>query len=209
MKKLSTCLFVCLLASQANAGPITFSDEATFLGTTGSLSLESFESEVATNSRNLSSLDLADFTVSMNAGDTMGVFTGDFFGGHATDGSNYLGFSDGHDYVDYSFDTSINSFGINLTDFGDFGYGSVTFSNEIGDSYTAAISGAANANEQFFGIITDFNFSNVRLSQNISGEFYAVDEIYYGTTGVPEPATFALLGLGFAGIGFVRRKKAS
>lgn len=200
-------MFVSLFVGSAHAIPITYSDEASFLGAAGSLSLESFEGEVATNTRTLGSLSLADFNMTMSSGDTMGIFTGDFFGGHATDGDNYAGFSDGHAFVDYAFNSSINSFGINFTDFGDFGIGSVTFSNDIGDVFTAAISGVPNANEQFFGITTDFNFTDVRLSQNIAGEFYAVDEIYYGTTSVPEPSLLVLVGLGLAGIGFSRKMK--
>lgn len=216
MAVLAIGLIQFALVGMATAATI-YVDEVAFLSASGPLDMESFEDLNATNTRNLSGLTLDDFSMTINSGDYMGVFDDSyFFGGHPTDGDQYVGFTDGHDYVDFLFDTAIDTFGINIIDFGDFGPGSLTFSNNVGDSYTIDLVtyGALNNdnNDQFFGIMTDFSFTNVRLTQTISGEFYAVDEVYFGnqTAPVPEPATMLLLctGLfGFAGSRFRKNKK--
>ena len=39
------------------------------------------------------------------------------------------------------------------------------------------------------------------------GQHWAMDNIVINENSVPEPATLAILGLGLAGVGFIRRKK--
>lgn len=51
------------------------------------------------------------------------------------------------------------------------------------------------------------NITSFTLTGNSSG-YIALDNLVVNATAVPEPATFALLGLGLVGVGFSRRKKA-
>ena len=76
----------------------------------------------------------------MSPDNEMGVFDQqpDFFGTHATDGTHYLVWEDGSAYMDFQFTSPVKAFGINVTDFGDFGSGTLSFSNNAGANYILA-----------------------------------------------------------------------
>lgn len=197
MKKIYLLLIV-LLSSGSQASLLIFDDEALFLAATQNLSFESFETQQASNIRIASSLSTDGFDMVMNTGPTLGVYSVDYLGMHATDGSNFVAFSDGLNTVNYQFNNPINSFAITLTDYGDFGNGTILFGNDIGQSQTAATSGQSDANEQFFGIISSQSFSQVFLSHQINGEIYGVDSVHYGLSqvqpdSIPEPSTVLLM----------------
>lgn len=115
----------------------------------------------------------------------MGIWNVPAFGGSATDGSQWVGFSfcdDGcnPDTKILTFSSPINTFGFNISDYGDFGTGSLEFSNEIGEVFTATSSGGADGNLLFFGLINStVSFTTVTLSNTLTGEFYGIDEVYY------------------------------
>ena len=213
LKKNLLLLIVSLLfgvLTTASASTI-YTDETVFLGSADPLSMESFESQTATNSYTTNSIALTDFTLSHSIVDHLGVYdSSSGWGGIATDGDNFIIAGSGNGTtVTLDFNSAINSFGINVTDWGDFGSGSLIFRNDIGESYTIATSSLPNNNVLFFGIInSDFSFISVDLVNSISGEAYAIDEVYYGNTSpVPEPTTILLFGLGLLGLTGVNRKK--
>ena len=64
----------------------------------------------------------------------------------------------------------------------------------------------------FFGLVSDTSITSINLGSGFTGngETFNADNVRFRTTGtaVPEPATFALLGFGLAGLGFSRRRQA-
>jgi hypothetical protein len=183
-------ILVAALASlSAKAATQDFDDEAAFLTAAGSLALESFESTPVTNSLSLTEVATSDILVtSPDSGTDLGVFDLPDFGGvHATDGTNYLAFQSGtNERLVLDFADDINAVGINILDWGDFGQGELTFSNDAGDFFVVDVSPNPNGDEQFFGVINDgMLFNRVEFNQTISGEGYGVDEIYYGLTNEP------------------------
>jgi len=73
-----------------------------------------------------------------------------------------------------------------------------------------AVTPLANGNELFFGIIdSSLWWNTVTFTQNIPGEGWSYDEVYYGEAcpKIPEPATLLLLGGGLLGGVVARRRK--
>ncbi len=68
------------------------------------------------------------------------------------------------------------------------------------------------ANPNFDGDLMKFGFAQLLGPTTVTGTVvtYYFDNLSIGlTTTVPEPATLSLLGLGLAGVGFMRRRRAS
>ena len=172
-----------------------FTDQQVFLDSAlcRTVSLESFEAIGATNRIGTSVLSLDRVTVSTDNPPQLGVWNGRYQGAFATDGSQWLGIEENSLVIPHvttlSFDRPINHFGVNITDYGDFGGENLIFANDIGDEATAAFSGQASGNHQFFGIINSTRaFRTVTLTHDISGEFYGIDEVTFCFRGRPDTA---------------------
>lgn len=67
---------------------------------------------------------------------------------------------------------------------------------------------AANPGLGFFGIVSDSDIGSISLNRN--GEFYVLDNLTIANvTGVPEPAAWALMILGFGAVGAAARRKTA
>ncbi len=172
---------------QPEGGATTFTDEAAFLASAAcdTMLTISFEDQAATNATTLSNLLIPFPTVGLSTNNPpqMGVWDMPSVGAFATDGSNWLGIDESAFLTPmtttFIFKEGKDHIGINFTDYGDFGGGNLTFTNDIGDVATAAVSGLPDGNSQFFGLINlDNGFTSVTFSHDIGGEFYGIDEIY-------------------------------
>ena len=139
----------------------------------------------------IAGLSLSDFTITTDNPPQLGIWDKRYQGAFATDGWQWMGIEENLLVVPHvttlTFDVFINQFGINITDYGDFGSGNLVFANDIGDQATAAFSGQPSGNLQFFGIINSARaFRTVTLTHPVGGEFYGIDEITYCWQGRPD-----------------------
>ena len=93
-------------------------------------------------------------------------------------------------------------------DFGEF-YGSPSLLTiALGNGDTLAATGNSNS-YAFFGATSDTAFSSFTLTADVS--YPGIDNFAFGNTvsAVPEPSTWAMMILGFAGIGFMAYRRKS
>lgn len=104
----------------------------------------------------------------------------------------------------FTFDAQVNSIGIDLMTIVNFG-GDVEVSVD-GESYV--VSTANNPMRTFFGLVSDKAFSSFTITSR--GGMGLFDNLSFGafSSAVPEPSTWAMMIVGFAGVGgMVRRSR--
>ncbi len=96
----------------------------------------------------------------------------------------------------FNFDTPLRAFSVYIVDSLEAPGGSLTYSNNAGDSGTIATGLQANGNVQFFGILnSSAGFTTLTINDTTTDSGLSIDEIRFAP--VPEPSTSLLL----AGVG--------
>lgn len=119
-----------------------------------------------------------------------------------------------NDVFTITFSNPIAAFGFYGTDIGDFD-GQVTATLNGGTTVSLTIPNMINAPDGsllFWGFIDSTNsYTSLQFGNTASGsDVFGFDDLVIGDRGqvaIPEPATLALFGLGFATLGAMRRKK--
>lgn len=201
--KVSIAAVSLLSAAAVSAAPIYYNSRASFQAAAGSLSMEGFEGPGQLGAVHT----YTDFQVS----ETNGVnaitnyLANSCCVNPVTEGRNAIWFDDNGG--------SIGTF-YNFTGGGVYAFGLDITANEAS---TVAIGGAAISDSlvlagnqpQFWGVIDTSPISAITFDAS-GGPNIGFDDVQYSlspSSEVPEPGTVALLGVGLAGIGFVRRRK--
>ena len=60
----------------------------------------------------------------------------------------------------------------------------------------------------YFGFTDDVKFKSATIT-NLGNDAWGIDDVSYNISAVPEPATWAMMILGFLGIGFLGYRRSS
>jgi len=197
-------MIVVAVSDVSSASLMTYSSKSAFLSAAGTLSNESFE---GLSVGDTGPFNLKDFSVT---GSNLYQFTIEDFIPPDVNQALQVGMYIETSLVNFEFNKSITAFGIDIIDFGTVGSSpTLTYSNDIGDSFLIAVGPLPGANRIFFGAIADsaFNVATFTRSGTEAGDIVIYDDVHYSP--IPEPSTILLLGTGLIGVvGLARRRKS-
>ncbi len=192
-------LALSLLSGAAQAVPVFYFDEASFLTAAASAGLV---------------LSTEGFVGATDGGTTITFATGSVTGSgpnldtRDTDGDNVaVGWSAGSPLT-WTLNTPTYAFGIDVQDCCEINPFEINMAVNGVNHRFGFPSAQGELNLQFIGAIdTAAAFSTVSMTAP-SGDFHIFDRLQLGSAAVPEPATLLLLGAGLAGVGCRRRRAA-
>ncbi len=196
-------LFALMLAAQASAVTIKYTDRGAWEAALGSATImtEDFDSVTPANiTSGTTSIGMLSIEA-VNAGGLTQINDGT--GARNINGTNYLQLiTDSIPIRSATLHLPNSSFawGMDYNQYGDQTY--VTFADIVAD--TVGPHGATG----FVGYISDIEFNEIQFTDpHPSLALIGMDNFSFVESEVPEPTTLAILGLGLAGIGFGRRKR--
>ena len=175
-------------SSQGFSAFVTFTDESTFLASSDAVVVEGFESSSGTN---ISSLSTPNFLITHSQSFSV-LGAPSPFGTFAIDGTNFIEESLAGVANEFRFDgfaAPLTSFGLFVTDYGDFGIESLTLTIDDANAFVIASQPLADGNSLFFGVVATGGdkFSKVTLR---SDDAIGIDRV--SVSAVPEPSRLVL-----------------
>ena len=230
MKKyMAAIVAIAALPSIAQA-QTSYTNKAAFLAAAGSTQTETFGAAAVGNFASVGGVFNAAFDGFNVTGNNFGNYVGIATGAVSDSGPNYAipGTFTGQKYLTWAnltggivsltinFNAATTAFGFDWfnTDFSDQYSinlpGGTVFS---GPPFTVVTGGAANSG--FFGLISSTPFTSVVITNNFNGGYisdegmdnFITNGVGSVKTGVPEPATWAMMLIGFGAIGFALRRR--
>lgn len=192
----------------AQAAPIFYTDEASWLADMESVTLENFDGQTDGAAFHTTPVDVGAFTMSMTgtpstvAGRNQIDAPPPIFSHYSVDGTtiaNVLTSDD--DSLFLTFDAPITGFGIQLASYNDDEIRSEI--HVAGGSNTPEILGRFDI--RFFGVVSGTPFTTVEF-RGIGNDGYGIDNAQFGAA-VPEPANLILFSSGMIGLASWRRSR--
>lgn len=183
---------IAAVGAEARADFFTFTDAGGFLTAAGDVTVESFEGSSGTN---LTSLSTPNFLLTHTGSAFSVLDTPSPFGTFATDGVRYLeeNTAGTNEFLFSGFAGPVTAFGLDVTDFGDFGALPLVLTINGTAQFTVAVPPHPDGSLLFFGVVATGpdQITDVRLR---SGDAIGIDNVRL--TAVPEPTTLFMLSTG-------------
>lgn len=197
----AACAAAVLSASTAQAAVTTFSDRSAFNAAGSVRVTDGFETSPTGKTTDYKNGYRGDgFTVTGSGRYLIGVDPANYPTYYDWGSGDVMSYRAGGTAT-FTFDAPVNSFGLDLMTF-------VNFGRDVEvkvDGVTYVISTANRPNRTFFGLVSDKAFSSFTItSRSALGLF---DNLSYGSfSAVPEPSTWAMLIAGFGSVGAMMRR---
>jgi hypothetical protein len=188
----------------ASASTVVYTDQAAFVAASGALTLQNFNGFTGTTNLGTAPLTVGGFGVSVSSNSSAAISPGG--ASDNIDGSEFLfanltGTVADPGALTFTFASAITSFGANF----------VSFNNNVLRE-SAVIGGVAidplPMSPNFLGFVSNTAFTSITFRNQMGGgnnDSFGLDNVRYSVAAVPEPATWAMMLVGFGMMGAAMR----